>query len=208
MTKTNTSKEHLKRAILVTFVIWDIDCISDNWEPEFMTIFVTWQLRVTLDSIRNSCDVLLTTSLISVGRIESCDIVAYDQKFCKTLLIIMGRVKIKRCCCRRSENKMTLLPTSFAKHCYLSTWAECKSYDIVTDDQKFCQKLIICRYLFLAVQNSSIGDIVPCLLGLLPLTIRVFTTLQSDPRDLRPLRYLIRVMRGHYRTKKRQWQRQ
>ena len=23
---------------------------SDNWEPEFMTIFVTWQLRVTLDS--------------------------------------------------------------------------------------------------------------------------------------------------------------
>ena len=30
----------------------------DNWEPEFMTIFVTWQLIVTLDSIRNSCDVL------------------------------------------------------------------------------------------------------------------------------------------------------
>ena len=29
--------------------------LVDNWEPEFMTIFVTWQLRVTLDSIRNSC---------------------------------------------------------------------------------------------------------------------------------------------------------
>ena len=27
-----------------------------NWEPEFMTIFVAWQLRVTLDSISNSCD--------------------------------------------------------------------------------------------------------------------------------------------------------
>ena len=27
------------------------------WKPEFMTIFVTWQLRVTLDSIRNYCDV-------------------------------------------------------------------------------------------------------------------------------------------------------
>ena len=26
--------------------------------PEFMTIFVNWQLIVTLDSIRNSCDVL------------------------------------------------------------------------------------------------------------------------------------------------------
>ena len=29
----------------------------DNWEPECMTIFVVWQLRVTLDSIHNSCDV-------------------------------------------------------------------------------------------------------------------------------------------------------
>ena len=32
---------------------------SDNWETEFMTIFVAWQLRVTLDSIRNSCDVFV-----------------------------------------------------------------------------------------------------------------------------------------------------
>ena len=30
-----------------------------------------------------------------------------------------------------------------------------------------------------------------------PLTIRVFTTLQRDPRDLWPLRHLIRVMRRH-----------
>ena len=34
----------------------DIDYNSDNWETEFMTIFVTWQLRVTLDSIYNSCN--------------------------------------------------------------------------------------------------------------------------------------------------------
>ena len=34
------------------------DYNNDNWEPEFMTIFVTWQLIATLDSIRNSCDVL------------------------------------------------------------------------------------------------------------------------------------------------------
>ena len=39
--------------------VWDTDYNSDNWEPEFMTIFATWQLRVTLDSIRNSCDVFL-----------------------------------------------------------------------------------------------------------------------------------------------------
>ena len=37
---------------------------------------------------------------------------------------------------------------------------------------------------FLAVQNSSIGLIVCPLVGPAPLTIRVFTTLQSDPRDL------------------------
>ena len=44
---------------LLTNNISDTDYYSDNWEPEFMTIFVTWQLRVTLDSIRNSCDVFL-----------------------------------------------------------------------------------------------------------------------------------------------------
>ena len=47
----------MTKAILETYDIWDTDNNSDNWEPEFMTIFATWQLRVTLDSIRNSCDV-------------------------------------------------------------------------------------------------------------------------------------------------------
>ena len=37
--------------------IWNTDYNSDNWEPEFMTIFVIQQLIVTLDSIRNFCDV-------------------------------------------------------------------------------------------------------------------------------------------------------
>lgn len=32
---------------------------SYNWEPELMTIFVPWQIRVTLDSIHNSWDVSL-----------------------------------------------------------------------------------------------------------------------------------------------------
>ena len=40
--------------------IWDTDYNTDNWEPEFMTIFVIWQLIVTLDSIRNSCDVFVS----------------------------------------------------------------------------------------------------------------------------------------------------
>ena len=56
-TKTKTFRGLLQRAIPVTCDIWDTDYISDNWEPEFMTIFVIWQLIVTLDSIRNSCDV-------------------------------------------------------------------------------------------------------------------------------------------------------
>ena len=39
----------------------EIVVISDSWEPEFMTIIVTQELRVTLDSIRNSCDVSTVT---------------------------------------------------------------------------------------------------------------------------------------------------
>ena len=51
-------REHPKGAIIGTCDIWDTDHNTDNWEPGFMTIFVTWQSIVTLDSIRNSCDVL------------------------------------------------------------------------------------------------------------------------------------------------------
>ena len=58
------------------------------------------------------------------------------------------------------------------------------------------------NFCFLAVQNSSIGDLVPCLVCPLPLTIRVFTTLQSEPGDLWPLRNLIRVMKRHDLTEK------
>ena len=47
--------------ILVTCDIWDTDYNFDHWEPEFMTFFVAWQLRGTLDSIRNSCDVLFNS---------------------------------------------------------------------------------------------------------------------------------------------------
>ena len=45
---------------LVVCDIWDTDYNTDNWEPGFMTIFVTWQLIVTLDSICNSCDIFVT----------------------------------------------------------------------------------------------------------------------------------------------------
>ena len=48
----NKYKDHDKHMNLCEVVD-----ISDSWEPEFTTVIVTWQLRVTLDSIRNSCDV-------------------------------------------------------------------------------------------------------------------------------------------------------
>ena len=52
--------------------IWDTDYNTDNWEPEFMTIFVTWQLIVTLDSIRNSCDVFLISSMNADKILDFC----------------------------------------------------------------------------------------------------------------------------------------
>ena len=58
----------------VTCDIWDTDYNWDIWEPEFMIIFVTWQLRVTLDSIRNSCDVLSPIQ-------EKCDILKLSSGF-------------------------------------------------------------------------------------------------------------------------------
>ena len=64
--KDNTFREHLHRENLDTWDRWDTDYIPDNWEPEFMTIFVTWQLRVTRDSIRNSCDVYIYLGLMVV----------------------------------------------------------------------------------------------------------------------------------------------
>ena len=54
----------IEKTILETCDIWNTDYNSENWEPEFMTIFLTWQLIVTLDvdSIRNSCDVYCNTT--------------------------------------------------------------------------------------------------------------------------------------------------
>ena len=48
--------------------IWDTaDYSTDNWGPGFMTIFVTLQLIVTLDSIRNSCDVFSQKHTVCEG---------------------------------------------------------------------------------------------------------------------------------------------
>ena len=47
------------KTIQGTCGVWDTDYNSYNWEPEFITIFVTWQSRVIVDRIRNSWDVFL-----------------------------------------------------------------------------------------------------------------------------------------------------
>ena len=54
--KDNKSIKDNNEDNLGTCDIWDTDYNSDNQETEFMTIFDTWQLRVTLTSIGNSCD--------------------------------------------------------------------------------------------------------------------------------------------------------
>ena len=59
--------DNFEKTVLETCDIWDTDYSSDNWEPEIMTIFVTWQLIVTLDSIRNSCDVFMHSSNSILG---------------------------------------------------------------------------------------------------------------------------------------------
>ena len=55
---TNVQDCLVSQTIQGTCDNWDTDYNSYNWEPELMTIFITWQSRVTVDSIRNSCDVL------------------------------------------------------------------------------------------------------------------------------------------------------
>ena len=54
---TETIFDNFEKTVLETCDIWDTENY-DNGDPGFMTIFSTWQLIVTLDSIRNSCNVL------------------------------------------------------------------------------------------------------------------------------------------------------
>ena len=55
--KDNDSKKTMTKTILEFCDIWDADYNYDDWDPLFMTIFVTIKLIVALDSIRNSSDV-------------------------------------------------------------------------------------------------------------------------------------------------------
>ena len=56
--KTVTGTKTMTKTILA-FCDWDTDCNYDDCNPDFMTIFVNWKLRVALDtdSIRNFCTV-------------------------------------------------------------------------------------------------------------------------------------------------------
>ena len=60
-------------------------------------------------------------------------------------------------------------------------------YDVATEASSRSRNKATVRldehWMFLAVQNSSIGDLVCPLVPWAPLTIREFTTLRSDPRD-------------------------
>ena len=56
-----------------------------------MTIFVTWQLRVTLDSIRNSCDVFYRNPHQHIFRYKFQGIVMYC---CKLLLLAQAPLRV------------------------------------------------------------------------------------------------------------------
>ena len=86
----------MTKTILETCDIWDTDYNSDNWESESMTIFATWQLRVTLDSIHNSCDVFKASLYIAfyngIQYLLSYDIPNND----KSLTEISGKISTQK----------------------------------------------------------------------------------------------------------------
>ena len=79
--------DNFEKTVLETCDIWDTDYSSVNWEPEFMTIFGTWQLIVTLDSIRNSCDVFFIGIETSVFGFL---VLAQTDKWCKAISSLSG----------------------------------------------------------------------------------------------------------------------
>ena len=81
MTKTKTNT---KTTTKTWHGLWacEIVDISDSWGPEFMTIIVTWQLKGTLDSIRNSCDVSTTKTQKHKLGAKSTDAVLLAVLFC------------------------------------------------------------------------------------------------------------------------------
>ena len=56
--------------------------ISDSWDPEFRTIFVTWQLRGTLDSIRNSGNFSFNRLFVSCYAWGTDDLVSWWVQNC------------------------------------------------------------------------------------------------------------------------------
>ena len=97
--KENNSNKDNDKDNPGTCDIWDTDYNSDNWEPEFMTIFVTWQLRVTLDSIRKMFNWCPSKSV----RLQSN---SHQQSYkCQLALRIFRGQQLKHCknckCCPR-----------------------------------------------------------------------------------------------------------
>ena len=76
----------IEKTILETCDIWDTDYNSDNREPELKEIFVTWQLIVTLDSIRNSCDVFISlswTTFIGINPMTDWKLIVDEKQGCQ-----------------------------------------------------------------------------------------------------------------------------
>ena len=101
--------------------LWHLRYWLQYWEPRFMTIFVTWELIVTLDSIRNSCDVFskrsgMLASLICIRQLDNGQ--WHSCSPCKEHWLP---------CQQRIAKKEFLKPTSVQPHISVFIW---KPYNI------------------------------------------------------------------------------
>ena len=138
-------KKTIAKTILETCDIWDTDYNSDSWEPEFMTIIVIWQLRVTVDSICNSCDVsLLSPFLHPYFAVAICEDHG-DNYFIRNLLRKIGCPASS--CLQDSKDNL---------HCFSpSSWCKKHEWTIHSLKMWFSVKIQICETLPLASPNKS-----------------------------------------------------
>ena len=150
------------------------DCLSDKvtyWAVRLSSVQLkmTFLLHSSIPLIRSSS----ARNPLPEENVKSCDIVLQQ-----CLKFSPKKQKCRPCWNVKTNSKKACLETIISITKHLWTW------NMRYKDWFYSLIKPIHVNLFLAVQNRSMGDLVPCLLacllGPLPLTIRVFRTLQSD----------------------------
>ena len=156
-------------------------CRLRSWQDAKATASVQWRVSAIW--------ALNKKPLVNAAFIQNCCL----QLFMGNLLLLSGRLQIPL--------GMGHAMLGLAQAISLEGWVASQVSQLTVPSE--LGKLTSGPVPFLlAVQNSLMVTLsLAPLVRWAPLTIRVFTALQSDPRDLWPLRHLIRVMR----RQKRQW---